>query len=98
MAWPGNYLFTKDFIDAGGLSFVTIEPLRLAQGYLAAHLDGKNPKVSAFYTPDKIKKSLERPIAMIKEACYAAGVRVNEKAQDQAPQAARQILISMQGA
>ena len=78
-ASPGNYLFTSKFIETGHLDFITLDERRLAQAYLAAHLDGKNKKVTAFYTPDKIQKSLVIPIAMIKQAAYDGNIAMNVK-------------------
>ncbi|MBZ0165770.1 MAG: hypothetical protein K8I00_03110, partial [Candidatus Omnitrophica bacterium] len=65
-AWPGNYLFLGQYLDHG-LSFVTLNERRLAQGYLAADLY-KNPSVMRFYSEDKVLPNLKRPIAMISKA------------------------------
>ncbi len=77
-ASPGNYLFASKFIKAGQLDFVTLDVRKLAQAYLAAHLDGKNQKVSEFYTLYKIQENLARPIAMIKQAAIDADIPINQ--------------------
>ena len=70
-AWPGNYLFTEEFIKDGQLSFISIEKEKLAQALLAAHMGGKNLEISSdIYRMDKLEKSgiLNVPLSMIKNA------------------------------
>jgi len=74
-AWPGNYLFLSEFIKAGDLSFIDLDKTRLSQGYWAADIaSGKNKNVVEFYNSEEMKKNLERPVAMIKNAVAQADI------------------------
>lgn len=75
-AWPGNYLALDQYID-NGLSFITLNERRLAQGYLSADLY-KNPSVMRFYKADKVLPSLKRPVAMITRAVADAGIALRK--------------------
>jgi len=65
-AWPGNYLFLQDYLEQG-LSFVTLDQRKLAQGYLAADLY-KNPRVRDTYQWSVIKEDMSHPIKIIEAA------------------------------
>ncbi|MDP8266133.1 MAG: putative PEP-binding protein [Candidatus Aceula meridiana] len=74
-AWPGNYLFLNEFIDAGKLSFIDLDKTRLAQGYWAADIaSGKNQHVIDFYKSSEMQENLKRPVQMIKNSVANAGI------------------------
>ncbi len=77
-AWPGNYLALDQYL-AQGLSFITLDERRLAQGYLSADLF-KNQSVIDFYTAEKVLPNLRRPIAMITRAAADQNVAVQRVA------------------
>ncbi len=71
-AWPGNYLFPKDFL--GQLSFVTIDDRKLTQGYLAADV-AKNVNVRGIYNLEN-ESFITRPKRMIEAAAKEMGIPV----------------------
>jgi len=75
VAWPGNYLFLKEFLQPG-ISFVTLNRRSLAQAYLAADL-AKNGRVTETYTPSRIRRALVRPEAMVIQAANENRIPLN---------------------